>query len=387
MIEHTCGNSLNLVEPDGLELASWLVKQNTITPSPNESTVLKQIASLLEQSGFTCELNFYDKDMSGRANLCARLHPNFHGPALCLGGHIDTVPLGTDVWDHDPFMGEVIDGRLFGRGSCDMKAGVGAILSVAVKMAPFVRDRDFVIHLYGGEERSCEGSFAMVQQEKFLKNIAAAIIAEPTCCKPLLGHRGCIWLKLSTKGKTAHACMPAKGDNALVKLLKSVEGILDFKFNLSHPVLGESTFVISTLHSGLNTNSVPDSAVMTIDMRVVPGQSFESIVRKIQSIIGSQVKIEVLQNLVPLWTEPDNDFVKMIYECYSSISDSRIFPGAVQFATDGAALRSKNAQMPIVIWGPGDTSLAHQLNESCSCKDIALMEKMYEKVVRSFYGI
>ena len=132
-----------------------------------------------------------------------------------MAGHVDTAPLGTKPWKHDPLSGEIIDGCLYGRGSCDMKSGAAVMLASALAMAPRIKDRDLVLHLYGGEENGCLGSFHMPERE--FRNIGAVLVGEPTGARPLTGHKGALWLNLSTSGRTSHASMPEAGAAPLPK--------------------------------------------------------------------------------------------------------------------------------------------------------------------------
>ncbi len=375
------------IDADEIEWTRYLVKQETITPSKNEKKLLQSIAPVLQKAGFTVSLDEYDEKLDGRCSLCARLHPEYDKPALCFGGHIDTVPFGTHQWEHDPLLGEVIDGYLCGRGSCDMKSGVGAMLTAAINMAPKINDRDFVIHLYGGEEQNDEGSTHLVKTKEYIKNIAAVVICEPTSSKPLLGHRGVIWLRLLTEGKTAHACMPELGDNALVKMLKGTACLADFSYESSHEVLGRSTFVLSSLHSGLNVNSVPDSASMSIDIRTVPSQDHKVLIENLKGMLSADVTISPIADLACLWTEPDDPFVKRVFSLYKEMTGTDMTAQAVQFATDGAALRKAMPDCPIVILGPGDTRMAHQLNEACAVSEITFTKTLYEKIITDFYSL
>lgn len=373
--------------PDSLSLASWLIKQNTITPGSNETALLKAVGALLEQHGFTVAYDFYDEQDPGRCSLSAHLHPECASKALLLGGHIDTVPLGTGKWDFDPFCGEVQGGKLLGRGSCDMKSGAACILRAALEYAERIKDRDLIIQLFGGEENSCKGSFHLAKNLEHFKNAAACIIAEPTGAYPLLGHRGALWLKLSTAGKTAHCAMPERGDNALTKLLPAANRLIGFGFELSHPDLGKPTVVLSTLHSGLNINSVPDQASLTLDIRTLPSQDSQAITEQVTKIAGPEVKTEILEDVGAIWTDSGDPFVRTVYEAYEKETGAQPRPGAVSFFTDGSAVKKALPQLPVVILGPGDTAQAHQLNEACDIRQIELCDRLYDRVIKAFYGL
>ncbi|MDR2799987.1 MAG: M20/M25/M40 family metallo-hydrolase, partial [Desulfovibrio sp.] len=205
--------------PDVVDLAQRLVRRDTVAGNA-ERSLLEEAADLLREAGFSCLLESYDPAFTHKANLYARLCPGAPGESLFFGGHVDTVPFGNAPWDRDPLSGAAEGGRLHGRGSCDMKGGVAAMLCAALRMAPRLKGRDLVLHLYGGEELGCLGSFfAARHHREHFGRPGAAIIAEPTGNRPMAGHKGALWLTLECEGRAAHGSMPEKGDNALAKLL------------------------------------------------------------------------------------------------------------------------------------------------------------------------
>lgn len=366
---------------NALEWTKELIKDETVSPSNNEETVLKKIGSELKKAGFLVQYDRYDPDMPGRCSLYARLNKNASGSVLLFGGHIDTVPLGTIPWSHPPFSGEINNGFLYGRGSCDMKSGIGGMLSACISMADKLKGHDLAIQIYGGEETGNLGSSHLAQNSDIFKNVAAAVICEPTGCKPKLGHRGCLWLKAQSNGKTAHASMPDQGDNALCKLISGLSSLIHFNFKEEHPVLGKSSIVLSTMKAGLNINSVPDHAEATIDIRCVPGQTVDGMIKTLSEVAGSEVDISAIRMINPVWTNPTCLFVKKVFSIFGE--ETKAEP--VAFFTDASSLKSAIQDLPIVILGPGCTEMAHKTNEKCSIDDIEYMEDIYRKIISSFY--
>ncbi len=369
----------------GTGLARWMVGCDTVTSGSNEAALLAQVAEWLEKAGFAVFLDGYDEKDPGKCSLSAHLHPDCGGGALCLAGHVDTVPLGTTPWKHDPFSGEIIDGSLYGRGSCDMKSGAAVMLAAALSMAPLIRDRDLVLHLYGGEERGCLGSFHMPERE--FRNIAAVVVGEPTGARPLAGHKGALWLTLSSSGRTSHASMPEEGDSALAKMLPAATPLLDFVPVGTHPFMGRGTSVLSTLHSGLNSNSVPDSAVLTMDIRTVPGMDHEKLREEIRGICGDGMVMDTTLDIPPVWTEPEHPWMKKVYALYEALSGRQAQVAAVQFFTDAAAVRTRLPEVPVVIFGPGDSAMAHQVDEACPVSQITFMETVCRELIRDWYAL
>src|SRR5690606_8154366 len=119
---------------------------------------------------------------------------------------------------YDPFAGRIEDGRLYGRGACDMKSGVAALVTAALNSpVPLDEAPGVVLVLTAAEETGCRGAAAMVREGMDLGKAGAIVVAEPTGNQPLLGHKGALWLRLCLSGKAAHGSMPERGDNALLK--------------------------------------------------------------------------------------------------------------------------------------------------------------------------
>ena len=361
--------------PSPVELAQDLIRSNTISGG-DERLALEPLARILTEAGFSVAFDAYDPANPKRCSLAARLRPQSNLPALCLCGHIDTVPLGAAHWRMPPFEGRIEDGRLYGRGSSDMKSGVAAMVCAAAHVGKNMQG-DLALHIYGGEETGCEGSFHMAARQEFINNIAAVVVAEPTSCRPLCGHKGALWLTCKTTGVTAHASMPHKGDNALAKLLPFAQAMTSYTLEGQHPHLGGGTCVVSTLHAGSNSNSVPDSAHMTIDIRTTPQHHHAQIRTAIAALGGPGIHMETKLDTPAVWTDPDDPWMSDAFDALTPLLGERPGVATVQFFTDAAALRPQLPHAPIMILGPGDSAMAHQVDEFCALDQIELATKMY----------
>lgn len=367
-----------------VDLAQSLIRHDTVS-GKDERQALEPIARILDDAGFTVTFDAYDPANAQRCSLAARLRPGSGLPALCLCGHIDTVPLGAAPWRVPPFEGRIENGFLYGRGASDMKSGVAAMVCAAASMAKQARG-DVALQIYGGEETGCEGSFHMAARTEFLEGIAAVVVGEPTACRPLCGHKGALWLACETTGVTAHASMPQKGDNALAKLLPFADAMCSFSLEGEHPHLGGGTCVVSTLHSGCNSNSVPDSAVMTIDIRTVPGHDHERIRAALAAKAGQDVHIDATLDIPAVWTDPDHPWMARSFDVLTPLLGGRPGVATVQFFTDAAALRPRLPDVPIMILGPGDPAMAHQVDERCAVDQINLATDLYAALLADWRG-
>ncbi|MDR3357807.1 MAG: M20 family metallopeptidase [Desulfovibrio sp.] len=367
-----------------IDLASRLVRMRTTTQG-NEEAALRLLADILAGAGFTCSLAGYDPRRPDRQSLIARLFPADPMPSLYFGGHIDTVPYDESTWKSHPLSGHVRDGMLYGRGSCDMKGGVAAMVCACAHMAPRLADRDIVLHIYGGEERGCLGSLNVAARPGLFGNTAAGVVAEPSGLLAQVGHKGALWMELRAKGRAAHASMPDEGDNALTKLLAAVRALCDYRPGVSHQWLGPSTFTLTTLHAGINPNSIPDQAVLTLDMRTVPGQDHAGILAEIQELAGSDAQLVMTYDGLPVWTDPSQSWCAGALARASQISGRPAAISCAKFFTDAASVRRLFPDLPLLILGPGYPESAHVIDECCPVEQIVTARRIYEAFIEDWY--
>jgi succinyl-diaminopimelate desuccinylase len=271
----------------GLDLTRKLIAFDTINPPGKELDCITFLADLLESAGFDIMLHDWKPQ---RPNLIATLPATEASSreALVFSGHLDTVPLGQAEWTVDPFAGEIRDGRLYGRGTSDMKSGVAACVMAALALAREpVRRAEVKLVLTAGEETGCQGALALAERPDILGKCEALIVAEPTDNRPLVGHKGAFWAQLVHNGVTAHGSMPEKGVNAIFAACKSIEALRGFEFGVTpHPVMGGPSLNIGNMIAGLNVNSVPDRAQVGIDIRSTVGQTNAEIKAQLATLLG-----------------------------------------------------------------------------------------------------
>ncbi|PAB28694.1 M20 family metallopeptidase [Pseudomonas savastanoi] len=363
---------------DPVHLTQMLVRMNTINApgQENESSCTHYLAELLEPHGFDCTL----VDLApGRASLIACLGDPCKGLPLAFTGHVDVVPLGDACWSYPPFAADIIDGKLYGRGSSDMKAGVAAFVCAAINCTQQIRNTAGVtLIITAGEETGCEGAFHMAAQPELLKPAGALLVAEPSYNNPLVGHKGAFWLKAKAKGVAAHGSMPQHGDNAVYKIARAALVLESFDFNLpAHPLMGYPTLNVGLIKGGLNVNSVPDAAELTIDIRSVGGQSHNKILQAIQATLGNDIELDVLLDLPPVYTDPSTPWIRRMM----ALADTQEAPKTVTYFTDAAALLEPLGFPPTLILGPGETHLAHQTDEYCEVGRIQQAFDLYQRMI------
>ena len=371
------------------QLTRDLLHFNTINPPGMEKDCARYLGKLLEAAGFEVK---YHEFAEARTSVVATIGGRQEKPPICFTGHIDIVPLGMATWSKDPFAGETDGDRLYGRGSTDMKSGIAAFVVAAIKLAPFLKNSPGItLVLTASEEVGCEGAKYLVE-EKLLDRAGAIVVAEPTANSPYIGHKGLMWVEIETKGKTAHGSMPEQGENAILKMNKVIDKLehFDWKHQCGidcHHVMGRPTMNIATIHGGLNTNSVPDSATLTVDVRTVPGIDHVHLCHSIQTLIGDVGKVRKIVDTPPLYSEP-NEWIESVYDVATPFIEGKPTPKTIMFSTDGADLkRGYGGAVPTVIIGPGQPEMAHQTDEWCSMNRIDQSVEIFEKIMREWNGI
>lgn len=360
-------------------LTQELVRFNTINPPGAERACAEHLAALLEAAGFAVEVIPFGE---GRAQLVVRIGGNTDQPPLAFTGHLDTVPLGAQAWSIDPFAAEIGDGKLYGRGSSDMKSGVAAFVAACIALADRLPGTPGVLLVItAGEETGCNGAMALANAG--LGHAGALVVAEPTGNRPLVGHKGALWLEAETCGVTAHGSMPEKGVNAIYKAARAVTALQDFGFNVArHDVLGSPTLNVGTIHGGLNINSVPDRATIGIDIRTVPGQSHAELRQQLAGYLSADVTLRSLLDLPGVWTDPQDGWLRQVFGVARDVAGIGDEIGGAPYFTDASALTPVLGSPPTVIVGPGELALAHQTDEYCFVSRIEQATEMYLRLVR-----
>lgn len=243
------GTDLNCVE-----LARKLVQFPSLNPPGEEKACADYLADLLSRAGLEVELHEF---APGRPSMVARLRGTSDLKPLAFTGHVDVVPLGEKPWSAPPFAADIRDGKLIGRGSSDMKAGVAAFVAATLAQAKRkTPHRGITLVITSGEETGCEGAFHLARTGA-LGSAELLIVAEPSSNLPIIAHKGSVRLRIAAKGRTAHSSMPELGDNAIYKIAEWIRRIEALKFSRhSHPLLGRTTASVTTVFGRKGRRSI-----------------------------------------------------------------------------------------------------------------------------------
>ncbi|HDY8314781.1 TPA: M20 family metallopeptidase, partial [Klebsiella pneumoniae] len=318
-----------------LELARQLLGFNTINPPGSEADCMRFFADWLDDSGFEVSLSSFGE---GRCNLIASLPGAKSGKPLAFTGHLDTVPLGNGRWQYDPFGSQMEDGRLYGRGSSDMKAAIAAFAVACVhQREAILAGRGAVLLITGGEETGCDGARALIASAT-LPEVGALIVGEPTANYPVIGHKGALWLRCETRGKTAHGAMPELGINAIYLAADALGKIQHFSPGAPHPLMKQPTLNVGRIEGGLNINSVPDRTRFDVDIRSAPNLQHATIRERLTTLLGESVTVSTLVDLPAVLSREDHAWIKQVYQRCQPLHAEPIAPRVVPYFTDASLL-------------------------------------------------
>lgn len=355
---------------EAIALLQELVQVNSVNPPGNEKEVAEVIQAFLASTNLEVELDDLGEN---RANLFVTYpHSTPGSKFLSYSGHFDTVPTGQVKWEHDPFSGKQIGNKIYGRGTTDMKSGVAAMVLALKYLADAGVTLNGKLQFVGtaGEEVDGYGAKQVMKKEQ-INGVTAMVVSEPSQNELFTAHKGALWLEVTAFGKTAHGSMPDQGVNAINVINDFLNELKAYEFTYTpHDLLGHPTLNIGTIQGGVQTNVVPDQCSVTLDIRTVPGQDNDEIVRAIQAYIkkvaenaGATYSLKEINNMASVATNPEDPFIQLAIQTGQTHLNQQLTPKGVNYYTD-ASVYWPQLQIPTFIYGPGNQKLAHQPNET-----------------------
>ena len=325
----------------------------------------------------------------GRFNVLAKYEAPTSKRTILFDAHQDTVP--TDGMVIDPFMPTVDGGRLYGRGSCDVKAGMTAML---LAFARLIRERptgsaSVVMACTVDEEFTHVGSSLLARTP-----IGAdlAIVAEPTNLDIVNTHKGAVRWKVRTSGIACHSSTPDRGENAIYTMARVVLGLSDHAAELSRsspdPILGPPSLSVGRINGGQSVNVVPDRAEIEIDRRLIPGEGEESARKAAwESLRGRVDRLEKVEFLPPFVTMPalspsgSSQWITPVGEAIGRVRGRGPHVGGVPYGTDAGPLAASG--LPSLVIGPGDIAQAHTKDEWIDIDQVRMAVEVYYEIAKS----
>ncbi|EOB8006699.1 TPA: ArgE/DapE family deacylase [Staphylococcus aureus] len=377
-------------EKEKIQLLADIVELQT--ENNNEIDVCNYLTDLFDKYDIKSEIL---KVNEHRANIVAEIGNG--SPILALSGHMDVVDAGNqDNWSYPPFQLTEKDGKLYGRGTTDMKGGLMALVVSLIELKEQNELPHGTIRLLAtaGEEKEQEGA-KLLADKGYLDDVDSLIIAEPTGSGIYYAHKGSMSCKVTATGKAVHSSVPFIGDNAIDTLLEfynlfkekyselkqqDTKHELDvapmFKSLIGKEISEEDanyasglTAVCSIINGGKQFNSVPDEASLEFNVRPVPEYDNDFIESFFQNIINdvdsNKLSLDIPSNHRPVTSDKNSKLITTIKDVASSyVEQDEIFVSALVGATDASSFLGDNKDnVDLAIFGPGNPLMTHQIDE------------------------
>lgn len=360
----------------------------TSSGAPVERAMGNFIETILTRAGIDCERQ---QVAEGRDNLIGIVQANngSRTAGVMLNSHMDTVPI--DNMSISPFDPTIKGGRIYGRGSCDAKASLAAMLTAVSNYAQQgERPATVVFAAMADEEFSFSGSWRLIEKQW---PVSACVIGEPTRLQRVIAHKGIVRWCITVEGLSAHGATPELGRSAVYDAARVALALEEFARQLSakqsHPLLGHTTLNVGRITGGQSVNIVPDRCVLEAEMRLLPNADGKrwlvECLEFVRARVGAEVKLTFAE---PYLLDPAME-TAVEAPIVTSLGNARQEecgdPGTLEganYGTDGSKLARAGIQT--VICGPGDIAQAHTDSEFVEIEQVELAARVYEHLLSNW---
>lgn len=380
------------------EFMQELIRCNSCYPPGDTRSVADVCIKKLKAEGIKTELVYPPEGLKGSMDdhvdnsripsVLAYLGDG-SGKQMLWNAHMDTVPVeDLDNWRHDPFSGILEDGYIYGRGAGDDKGSVGAqvMAAIALKRSGVRLDGTLIVNPVADEEGHGLRGTAWLRDAGYYKP-DIVVIGEQTDNCVAIAERAYTFFTVIIKGKACHGAMPWNGNNAAVKAAKFIS-LIDGELaprleERTHPYLPHSTVNVAKVHGGCKENVVPELAEVTIDRRIIPGETIDGAVKEITDLLDRMKEEDPFEyeirfdyrSGVPTNTQPDDALVKSMIRTVEEVTGEHTEPVGYRQGSDSRWFADWG--IPIAIFGPSDPSVGHSPNERVSIKQMVEAVKVY----------
>ncbi|MEK4760978.1 M20 family metallopeptidase [Viridibacillus sp. FSL E2-0187] len=364
----------------------------------NETKVALYVAEYLKNIGIQTHI---EEVVPGRPNVIGIIDSGKPGKTLLFEGHTDVVTEGNvDAWTYGPFSAEIVDGRMYGRGTNDTKGNLACMITAVQSI---LKDKEefcgkIILCIPVDEEGMMLGIKHFIKQG-WADGVDGAIICEPEENNVCIAQRGAMRIRVDVYGKMAHGAISWSGINPnwrmarfiveLEKLEKEEQARLGEDPYLKWPSI-TPTILQAPVKGDAQINVIPDHCMMTLDIRTVPQQDHDELLNKINAIIAKlknddsdfNVELTILDNRPSTFTEKDHPVVQAVYDAVKEVTGEEPIYNGVPGATDGTFLHMHG--VPIVTIGAGDREIPHQINEYVDIEELAVTTAIFKDAALRF---
>lgn len=361
-----------------------------------EEEVAKYIHEKLQKEGIASSLDYVEPK---EPNVYGFLGKTEDSVELMFNGHIDTIP-GFQM-DYEPFQPFIKEGKIYGRGSADMKGGIAAYLAalIAAKRADFQPKKTVMFAGVTGEEERSNGTEHLIKTGKRAKYV---VIAEPTSLHPCIAHKGMEWLEVKFIGRSTHGSRPHDGINAVyagAQFCSRIERELQNEIEMrSYPMLGAGTINVGSIIGGNDPNIVPDECIIAMDRRWLPSETLEMVHGEVEELAKQiaeeyQCKYqframrEFTASMInaPYALKEEDEWIRLVCDASEDVlnykKEVEAFP-----AWSDAGILGVHTDAKCIILGPGNITQAHANDEFCDLQEVYQAAEIYLKLIEKICG-
>lgn len=372
-----------------IQTLSDLIRINSVNPSyPQgqvEDTIQRYILGFFQAAGIPTETQ---EVFPGRSNVIAKLSGRDSTRRLILEAHVDTA--GVDNMTIPPFEPVLRDGLLYGRGACDTKGGLAAMMHALVE-----------IH-QSGVPPSCDIWLAATVDEEFSYrgvlrlcdglSATGAIVAEPTGLRLVVASKGCLRSRITVNGQAAHSSKPHLGTNAITRMARLLVALEEEERQLNamfHPLVGAPTLNVGVIQGGTQVNIVPNECSIEIDRRIIPGETITNVQERYDRLLETLRKttpdLKISQTRLledwPMETSTNAHIVQVASNVLQQMNLDET-PIGVPFGSDASKLA--RIGIPSIVMGPGSIDHAHTADEFVPVEAVVTATQIYKEIIRRF---
>jgi len=367
-------------------------------PDSNEEKVAHFVADYIRNLGIDVHV---EEVAPGRPNVIGVVDSGKPGKTLLFEGHTDVVTEGDrERWKYDPFSAEIVDGRMYGRGTNDTKGNLACMITAVQSI---MEDKEsftgkIILCITVDEESMMLGIKHFIGQG-WADDVDGAIICEPEENQVCIAQRGALRVKITVQGKMAHGAISWSGINPNWRMAKIITALQQLEEKEQgrhgeHPYLKWGTITPTILQAPVKgdaqINVIPEQCMTTLDIRTIPSQNHDKIIDEIEHIFARlkkedehfQADYEIIEDRPPTETDPNDPVVSAVYDAVAEVLETEPQYNGVPGATDGTFLHVHG--IPIVTIGAGDRDIPHQINEYVDIKELGETTEIYRNAALKF---